>query len=120
MKKYPRYGIRVSEELGAALRRVGPERVREVLREVFLGKKGMGVPSWSKGKVESVEEVPEPADVVTEAPQMTGMDVLRAITAGQVKMPVSAPEEVVTPPAMKMQQQMVKPPDFHPDPEYDD
>lgn len=75
MKKYPRYGIRVSEELDEVLRRVGPERVREVLQEAFLGKKDAGVPSWSKGKLEDAEEKPEP-------PQTTGMDVLRAIASG--------------------------------------
>lgn len=100
-----------------ALRRVGPERVREVLQEAFLGKKDTGVPSWSKGKLEEAEERLE---LVAETPQTTGMDVLRAIVAGRVKMPVSAPEEVVTPPAIKTYQQMVKPPDFHPDPEYED
>lgn len=63
MKRYPRYGIRVSEGLDGALRRAGPERVREVLEGAFLGKLEAGVPSWSKGKiVEEAGLVPDDAE----------------------------------------------------------
>ena len=113
MKKYPRYGIRVSEGLDEALRRVGPERVREVLQEAFLGKKETGVPSWSKGKVEPAEEKAEPVAAVTETPRTMKMDMLRLIAAGRAKAPISAPVEVVAPPAMKTYQQMPPKVDYY-------
>lgn len=145
MKKYPRYGLRVSEELEGALRRAGADRVREVLAGAFLGRDGLSVPSWSKGVVEGSSVFSGSAAPVADAPVSAprevdeagqvpaeAVEVIRERAQGRTEpLPVvrskvftQTPEERAEKlkmlQGMKLMPQMVKPPDFFPDEEYDE
>lgn len=57
MKKYPKYQLRVSEELDTALKAAGTDVVRKVLQDAFLGA-GVGIVAPG-GKKEVVATSPE-------------------------------------------------------------
>lgn len=125
MKKYPRYGIRVSEKLDAALRAAGADVVRAVLEREFLGgkvvpkaskvSKGVNLPSWSKGRVEegvssfSGSAAPA-ADAPVAAPRERSLPVVKSRVF--VRTPEERAEKLKLLQGMKMMPQMPPKQDF--------
>lgn len=136
MKKYPKYQLRVSEELGVALMAAGADVVRAVLEREFLGgkvvvkasrasvapaahkfvtEKDMNLPSWSKGKVEegvssfSGSAAPA-ADAPVAAPRERSLPVVKSRVF--VRTPEERAEKLKLLQGMKMMPQMPPKQDF--------